>query len=64
MGALETALIYFGSFVALGIIAKLLIARWLIRRDLDLSLPRTQMGSPRGRRRLFLLGFWRDEDPD
>ncbi|HYU13124.1 MAG TPA: hypothetical protein VEK82_11145 [Stellaceae bacterium] len=64
MGALETALIYFGSFLALGIIAKLVIGRWLIRRDLDLSLPRAQMGSPRGRRRLFLLGFWRDEDPD
>ena len=64
MSALETALIYFGSFLALGIIAKLVIGRWLIRRDLDLSLPRTQMGLPRGRRRLFLLGFWRNEDPD
>jgi len=64
MSAVETALIYFGSFLALGIIAKLVIGRWLIRRDLDLSLPRTQMGLPRGRRRLFLLGFWRNEDPD
>jgi hypothetical protein len=64
MSALETALIYFGSFLALGIIAKLVIGRWLIRRDLDLSPPRTQMGLPPGRRRLFLLGFWRDENPD
>ncbi len=64
MGALETALIYFGSFLALGIIAKLAVGRWMSRRDLDPSLVRTQMGLPRGRRRLFLLGFWRDENPD
>jgi hypothetical protein len=64
MGAPGTALIYFGSFLALGIIAKLMVGRWMRRKDLDPSPVRTQMGLPRGRRRLFLLGFWRDEGPD
>jgi hypothetical protein len=36
MRALVTALIYFGSFLALGTIAKLVIGRWTARRDLDL----------------------------
>ena len=64
MPALETALIYFGSFLALGVIAKLAVGRWMSRKDLDPTLVRAQMGLPRGRRRLFLLGFWRDEGPD
>ena len=64
MGALETALIYFGSFLVLGTIAKLAVGRWMSRRDLDPSPVRAQMGLPRGRRRLFMLGFWRDEGPD
>ena len=64
MGALQTALIYFGSFLVLGIIAKLAVGRWMNRKDLDPSPVRTQMALPRGRRRLFLLGFWREEGPD
>jgi len=64
MPALETALIYFGSFLALGVIAKLAVGRWMSRKDLDPSPVRAQMGLPRGRRRLFLLGFWREEGPD
>jgi hypothetical protein len=64
MGALERALICFGSFPALGIIAKATAGRWMSRRNLDPSPVREQMGLPRGRRRLFLLGFWRDEGPD
>ena len=64
MGALETALIYFGSFLALAIIAKLTVGRWMSRRNLDPSPVRVQTGLPRGRRRPFLLGFWHDEGPD
>jgi hypothetical protein len=64
MDAAATALIYFGSFLLLGIAAKLAVARWMRRRDLDPSPVHAQMGVPRGRRRLFLLGFWRDEGPD
>ena len=64
MPALKTALIYFCSFLALGVIAKLAVGRWMSRKDLDPTLVRAQMGLPRGRRRLFLLGFWREEGPD
>jgi hypothetical protein len=44
MGALETALIYLGSFLALAIIAKLTAGRWMNRRNLDPSPVRAQMG--------------------
>jgi hypothetical protein len=65
MSALGTATIYFGSFIAVGLTAKLMIGRWMIRRDgLDLREVQAQMGRNRGKRRLFLLGFWRDEGPD
>jgi hypothetical protein len=62
MRALVTALIYFGSFLAIGLIAKLVISRWMIRRNLDLFDIQAQAGPNRRKRRVFLLGFWRDED--
>jgi hypothetical protein len=64
MRALVTAFIYFGSFLAIGLIAKLLVGRWMVRRDLDLPEIQAQAGPRRGKRRVFLLGFWRDEGPD
>jgi hypothetical protein len=64
MGALVTAIIYFGSFLAIGLIAKLAIGRWMGRRNLDLPEIEAQAGPRRGKRRVFLLGFWRDEGPD
>jgi hypothetical protein len=64
MDALGVAIIYFGSFLAIGLVAKLVITKWMNRRDLDLSSIRSQMGPNRRKRRAFLLGFWRDEDPD
>ena len=64
MRALVTAVIYFGSFLAIGLIAKLMIGRWMNRRNLDLSEIQAQAGPRRGKRRIFLLGFWRDENPD
>jgi hypothetical protein len=64
MRALVTAVIYFGSFLAIGLIAKLMISRWMNRRSLDLSEIQAQAGPRRGKRRVFLLGFWRDEGPD
>jgi hypothetical protein len=59
-----TAVIYFGSFLALGSIAKIAVSRWKGRRDLDLAEIQAQAGPRRGKRRVFLLGFWRDEGPD
>jgi hypothetical protein len=64
MRALVTAVIYFGSPLAIGLIAKLLVGRWMVRNDLDLPEIQAQAGPRRGKRRVFLLGFWRDEGPD
>ena len=64
MRALVTAVIYFGSFLAIGLIAKLMIGRWMNHRNLDLPEIQAQAGPRRGKRRVFLLGFWRDEGPD
>ena len=64
MRALLTAVVYFGSFLAIGLISKIVISRWMTRRDLDLAEIQGQAGSRRGKRRVFLLGFWRDEGPD
>jgi hypothetical protein len=62
MRALVTALIYFGSFMAIGIIAKFAIDKWMVRRSLDLADIQAQAGPNRRKRRVFLLGFWRDEE--
>ena len=64
MRALVTAVVYFGSFLAIGLTAKLVVGRWMNRRNLDLSEIQAQVGPRRGKRRIFLLGFWRDEGPD
>jgi hypothetical protein len=64
MRALLTAVIYFGSFLAIGLIAKLVVGQWMRRKNLDLSEVQAQAGPRRGKRRVFLLGFWRDEGPD
>jgi hypothetical protein len=62
MNALVTALIYFGTFLAIGLIAKIALARWTARHGADLSDVQAQAGPKRGKRRLFLLGSWRTED--
>lgn len=58
MRALFTALIFFGSFLAIGALAK----RWLDRRGVDLPDVQGQAGPNRRKRRVFLLGSWRNED--
>jgi hypothetical protein len=62
MRALLIALLYFGSFLAIGLIAKVMIDKWMVRRSLDLADIQAQAGPNRRKRRVFLLGFWRDED--
>jgi hypothetical protein len=64
MRALVTAVIYFGSFLAIGLVAKVVIGRLMLRKNLELSEIQAQAGPRRGKRRVFLLGFWRDEGPD
>lgn len=62
MRTLLTAIIYFGSFLAIGLIAKVAAGRWMKRSGTNLSDLQAQAGANRGRRRVFLLGAWRDEE--
>ena len=64
MDALTTAIIYFGTFLVLGLILKLAIKWWTRRRNVDLADIQKEAGPHRGKRRVGLLGFWRDEGPD
>jgi hypothetical protein len=58
MRALVVGFIYFGTFIAIG-----LASRWWMRRNgVDLSDVQRQAGPNRGKRKLFLLGFWRSEE--
>jgi hypothetical protein len=62
MTATLTAIIYFGSFLAIGLIARVAAARWMKRSGIDLSDLRAQAGPKTGKRRAFLLGAWRNEE--
>ena len=62
MKALWTAVIYFGSFIVLGVAAKIALGHWTRRHDVDLADVQAQAVAHRGKRRLFLLGAWRTED--
>ena len=64
MRALMTAIVYFGSFLGIGVISKMLVSRFMRRRDIDLGEVQAQAGPRRGKRHVFLLGFWRQEGPD
>jgi hypothetical protein len=57
MRALVTAVIYFGTFIALGLVVR----HWIRRRHVDLEDVQRQAGPHRAPRRLFLLGAWRTE---
>jgi len=62
MRALVTAVIYFGTFLAIGLIAKMLIGRWMNRRGVGLDDVQAQAGPNRKKRKVFLLGAWRWEE--
>src|SRR5262249_58239551 len=64
MNALGIAAIYFGAFVAIGLVASYAAKSWLNLRDIDLSEIRTQFGPNRRKSSRFLLGICRKEDPD
>ena len=64
MNAFATAAIYFGAFVAVGLIVKVAAGRWLNMRDIDLSEVRRQLGPNQRKSSRFLLGIWRKEDPE
>ena len=59
--AIIVAVIYFGSVIAFGAIARMVCARLMSRHGADLSDVHEQAGHNRGERDAFLLGFWRKE---
>ena len=61
MRALLTAAIYFGSFLAIGLIAKVAVDR-RTRDTGSLSDIQSQAGTNRRKLKAFLLGAWRSED--
>jgi len=61
MWALAVATIYFGSFLAVGIIARIAMRKLMERTGADLADVQAQAGPHRGKRKVFLLGAWRDE---
>ena len=60
MSALSVAIIYFGTFLAVGWVAKRVLDDWMARRGVGLDEVHRQAG-PRGERTVFLLGAWRKE---
>lgn len=61
MWGLTVAVIYFGSFLAVGYVAKMLIDRVMQHHGAELSDVQAQVGENRRPRKVFLLGFWRSE---
>lgn len=61
MTALYTAILYFGSFLVIGWVCKLVLGRWMARHGATLSEINEQAGESAGKGRRFLLGFWRNE---
>jgi len=59
--AAVVAIIYFGSFIAIGLIAKIVLGRLMLRSGETLEEIHAQAGTRREKRMVFLLGAWRSE---
>ncbi len=59
MRALYTAILYFGSFLVLGWIAKRVLDKWMAQHSETLTEVQGQAGDNRRRQPRFLLGVWR-----
>jgi hypothetical protein len=57
MRALVTAVIYFGTFLSIGYVAKRLLDRWMAQHGEDLREVQAQ-GKGGGKVQRFLLGTW------
>jgi len=60
--ALVVAVIYFGSFIAIGFVAKRVLDKTMRQASETLEEIHAQAGSNRGKRTVFLLGAWRSEE--
>lgn len=58
MRALFTAVIYFGTFLTVGYVAKRLLDRWMARHGENLTEVQAQGRNGRHQDDRFLLGFW------
>jgi hypothetical protein len=61
MSALGVAIVYFGTFLAVGWGAKTLLDRAMRQHGADLDDVQRQAGDQRRPREMFLLGAWRKE---
>ena len=61
MWALVVGAIYFGSFIAVGWTAKVLVRYLMSQYGADLADVQGQAGEHRQTREVFLLGAWRKE---
>jgi type II secretory pathway predicted ATPase ExeA len=59
MRALHTAILYFGSFLALGWFAKRVLDKWMAQHSETLTEIQRQAGENRRKVPRFLLGVWR-----
>ena len=64
MNAVTVAIVYFGSFLAVGAGANWTIRRWMGHSGLDLRDIQADLEPRRGSREVFLLGAWRRENSD
>ena len=62
MWALVVAAIYFGTFLAIGVLAKVGLGKLMERTGADLADVQAQAGPNRRKRTVFLLGAWRSEE--
>lgn len=60
MSAFAVAAIYFGTFLGIGWVAKIVLDYWMHEKGVELDEVQKQAG-PRGERTVFLLGIWRKE---
>ena len=58
MDALAVAIIYFGTFLAIGSVARRLLDRWMDIGGVHLTEVQDQMGENRRKQPGFLLGAW------
>ena len=61
MAALDVAIIYFGTFLGIGWVAKILLDHAMRQHGADLDDVQRQAGHARRPREMFLLGAWRKE---
>jgi hypothetical protein len=62
MWAFIVAIIYLGTFLVLGYIAKVALDKLMNRMGAELSDVQAQAGANRRPRKVFLLGAWRADD--